>query len=237
MSSGLVLRTPLPEDAAAFTPLKPVTMSGEPGEDAPVFEDIKAPARPLENPPDLAQVRRRPAVAAGQREGAPAPPAQVRGGCGRLSRAPAPSLTQFCFVFPLFAKTPPTLRRLVLPPPPHFLLGVLGFMLFFFFFSFYFFPPALLRNAPSPVLERFAAPRSRGSVPLPGGWQVRGCRGAPGHHRLAGNDVGKGMAVPGRDGGAAGGGFLVYLIIFIFSAATLLKVPQRRVPPPWARWR
>lgn len=71
MSSGLVLRTPLPEDAAAFTPLKPVTMSGEPGEDAPVFEDIKPAARPLENPPDLAQVRRRPAVC----RGAPAHPA------------------------------------------------------------------------------------------------------------------------------------------------------------------
>ncbi|XP_074457324.1 Krueppel-like factor 5 isoform X2 [Larus michahellis] len=57
MSSGLVLRTPLPEDASAFTPLKPVSMSGEPGEDPPVFEDIKPPARPLENPPDLAQAR------------------------------------------------------------------------------------------------------------------------------------------------------------------------------------
>ncbi|XP_054244449.1 Krueppel-like factor 5 isoform X2 [Indicator indicator] len=57
MSSGLVLRTPLPEDPSAFTPLKPVSMSGEAGEDPPVFEDIKAPGRPLENPPDLAQAR------------------------------------------------------------------------------------------------------------------------------------------------------------------------------------
>lgn len=65
MSSGLVLRTPFPEDALAFTPLKPVTMSGEPGEEAPVFEDIKPPARSLENPPDLAQVRRRPTVCCG----------------------------------------------------------------------------------------------------------------------------------------------------------------------------
>lgn len=65
MSSGLVLRTPLPEDASAFTPLKPVSMSGEPGEDPPVFEDIKPPARPLENPPDLAQVRRGPALGRG----------------------------------------------------------------------------------------------------------------------------------------------------------------------------
>ncbi|KAJ7409003.1 hypothetical protein BTVI_58144 [Pitangus sulphuratus] len=55
MSSGLVLCTPLAEDPAVFTPLKPVTMSGEPGEDPPVFEDIKPPSRPLENPPDLAQ--------------------------------------------------------------------------------------------------------------------------------------------------------------------------------------
>lgn len=76
MSSGLVLRTPLPEDASAFTPLKPITMSGEPGEDAPVFEDIKPPARPLEHPPDLAQVSR--GFAGGR--GA-ALPAQVRGGC------------------------------------------------------------------------------------------------------------------------------------------------------------
>lgn len=65
MSSGLVLRTLLPEDASAFTPLKPVTMSGEPGEDTPVFEDIKPPTRSLENPPDLAQVRWRPAVCRG----------------------------------------------------------------------------------------------------------------------------------------------------------------------------
>lgn len=65
MSSGLVLRTPLPEDASAFTPLKPVTMSGEPGEDAPVFEDIKPLTRTLENPPDLAQVRWRPALCCG----------------------------------------------------------------------------------------------------------------------------------------------------------------------------
>uniref|UniRef100_A0A8V5G6A7 Uncharacterized protein n=1 Tax=Melopsittacus undulatus TaxID=13146 RepID=A0A8V5G6A7_MELUD len=56
MSSGLVLRTPLPEDTSVFTALKPVTMSGEPGEDAPVFEDIKPPSRPLENPPELAQL-------------------------------------------------------------------------------------------------------------------------------------------------------------------------------------
>ncbi|KAM8987661.1 Krueppel-like factor 5 isoform 2-T2 [Ara ararauna] len=57
MSSGLVLRTPLPEDASVFTALTPVTMSGEPGEDTPVFEDIKPPSRPLENPPELAQAR------------------------------------------------------------------------------------------------------------------------------------------------------------------------------------
>lgn len=60
MSSGLVLRAPLPDDSSAFTPLKPVTMSGEPGEDTSVFEDIKPPARAPDNPPDLAQVRWRP---------------------------------------------------------------------------------------------------------------------------------------------------------------------------------
>ncbi|XP_048175255.1 Krueppel-like factor 5 isoform X1 [Corvus hawaiiensis] len=49
MSSGLV-------DAAVLAPLKPVTMSGDPHEDTPVFEDMKAPSRPLENPPDLAQL-------------------------------------------------------------------------------------------------------------------------------------------------------------------------------------
>lgn len=43
-------------DAAVLAPLKPVSMSGDPHEDHPVFEDIKAPSRPLENPPDLAQV-------------------------------------------------------------------------------------------------------------------------------------------------------------------------------------
>uniref|UniRef100_A0A8C3LN78 C2H2-type domain-containing protein n=1 Tax=Chrysolophus pictus TaxID=9089 RepID=A0A8C3LN78_CHRPC len=57
MSSGLVLRAPLPDDSSAFTPLKPVTMSGEPGEDTSVFEDIKPPARAPDNPPDLAQGR------------------------------------------------------------------------------------------------------------------------------------------------------------------------------------
>lgn len=96
MSSGLVLRAPLPEDASAFTPLKPVTMSGEPGEDASVFEDIKPPARALDNPPDLAQVRRRPA------ELAPAqvllePPAQ-----GRSLRAfglNSPSLFDYYYFF------------------------------------------------------------------------------------------------------------------------------------------
>lgn len=62
MSSGLVLCAPLPDDSSAFTPLKPVTMSGEPGEDTSVFEDIKPPARAPDNPPDLAQVRRRPPV-------------------------------------------------------------------------------------------------------------------------------------------------------------------------------
>ncbi|XP_042680833.1 Krueppel-like factor 5 isoform X1 [Centrocercus urophasianus] len=56
MSSGLVLRAPLPDDSSAFTPLKPVTMSGEPGEDTSVFEDIKPPARAPDNPPDLAQL-------------------------------------------------------------------------------------------------------------------------------------------------------------------------------------
>ncbi|XP_018769773.1 Krueppel-like factor 5 isoform X2 [Serinus canaria] len=49
MSSGLV-------DAAVLAPLKPVSMSGEPSEDSPVFEDIKAPSRPLETPPELAQL-------------------------------------------------------------------------------------------------------------------------------------------------------------------------------------
>ncbi|XP_053931452.1 Krueppel-like factor 5 isoform X2 [Cuculus canorus] len=57
MSSGLLLPTPLPEDATAFTPLKPIIMSGQPNEDTPVFEDIKPPVRPLDNPPDLAQAR------------------------------------------------------------------------------------------------------------------------------------------------------------------------------------
>lgn len=70
MSSGLVLRAPLPEDASAFTPLKPVTMSGEPGEDASVFEDIKPPARALDNPPDLAQVRKAEVGGARTRSGA-----------------------------------------------------------------------------------------------------------------------------------------------------------------------
>ncbi|KAL9837141.1 exocyst complex component 1-like [Geothlypis trichas] len=48
MSSGLV-------DAAVLAPLKPVSMSGEPSEDTPVFEDIKGSSRPLETPPELAQ--------------------------------------------------------------------------------------------------------------------------------------------------------------------------------------
>ncbi|XP_040525791.1 Krueppel-like factor 5 isoform X7 [Gallus gallus] len=56
MSSGLVLCAPLPDDSSAFTPLKPVTMSGEPGEDTSVFEDIKPPTRAPDNPPDLAQL-------------------------------------------------------------------------------------------------------------------------------------------------------------------------------------
>lgn len=49
MSSGLA-------DAAVLAPLKPVSMSGDPHEDTPVFEDIKTPSRALENPPDLAQL-------------------------------------------------------------------------------------------------------------------------------------------------------------------------------------
>lgn len=63
MSSGLV-------DAAVLAPLKPVPMAGDPHEDTPVFEDIKAPSRPLENAPDLAQV----SLGKG-----PLPPAQVHG--------------------------------------------------------------------------------------------------------------------------------------------------------------
>lgn len=59
-SSGLVLNTPLPEENTVFTPLKPVTMSGESAEDTSVFEDIKPAIRILENQHDLAQVSKNP---------------------------------------------------------------------------------------------------------------------------------------------------------------------------------
>lgn len=119
MSSGLA-------DAAVLAPLKPVSMSGDPHEDTPVFEDIKTPSRALENPPDLAQVR------AGTGPFLPLrcaePPQTSAFGLGS-------ALLFFCFLF--FAATPPWLCRLPLPPPLGFLLGVLGFV-WEFWFGFFF---------------------------------------------------------------------------------------------------
>ncbi|XP_020651509.3 Krueppel-like factor 5 [Pogona vitticeps] len=56
-SSGLVLSTPVSDESAAFTPLKPVAMARETAEDPAVFEDVKPPIRILENQQDLAQAR------------------------------------------------------------------------------------------------------------------------------------------------------------------------------------
>ncbi|XP_063169434.1 Krueppel-like factor 5 [Candoia aspera] len=55
--SGLVLSSPVSDESAAFTPLKPVAMAREPSDDMAVFEDIKPPIRILENQQDLAQAR------------------------------------------------------------------------------------------------------------------------------------------------------------------------------------
>lgn len=54
---GLVISSPISEESAAFTPLKPVAMARESSDDMAVFEDIKPPVRISENPQDLAQVR------------------------------------------------------------------------------------------------------------------------------------------------------------------------------------
>ncbi|KAJ7310353.1 hypothetical protein JRQ81_007262 [Phrynocephalus forsythii] len=56
-TSGLALGNPVSEESAAFTPLKPVTLSREPVEDTAVFGDVKPPARIPENQRDLAQAR------------------------------------------------------------------------------------------------------------------------------------------------------------------------------------
>lgn len=131
MSSGLA-------DAAVLAPLKPVSMSGDPHEDTPVFEDIKTPSRALENPPDLAQVR------AGTGPFLPLrcaePPENLR------------IWAHFCFViFLVFAATPPWLCRLPLPPLLGFLLGVLSFVWEFWFglfFGFFFFASCVPSNLP-----------------------------------------------------------------------------------------
>lgn len=82
------------------------------------------------------------------------------------------------------------------------------------------------------------APCSRGSVPLPQGRQVRGYRGAPCRRRLAGKDVGNGIAVSVCDRGVGNERLFFSFIIFIFSAAMAGKecslkfpigVPPRRV--------
>ena len=181
MSSGLVLRTPLPEDAAALMPLKPVAMSGEPGEDTPVFEDIKPPARPLENPLDLAQVRRRPAV--------------CRGAAGRgqrrllrLGMPPAnPSVDFLDLILLCFsALSLKHLRRFVRSCfPLRQVFAWACWVSFFFSFFFFFFPPALLRNAPLPVSEK-----SRGFCSLP----AAGARSLS--LGLAGEGVPRGCALP-----------------------------------------
>ncbi|KAM3827764.1 Krueppel-like factor 5 [Vipera latastei] len=54
---GLVIRSPISEESAAFTPLKPVAMARESSDDMAVFEDIKPPVGISENPQDLAQAR------------------------------------------------------------------------------------------------------------------------------------------------------------------------------------
>ncbi|XP_069068208.1 Krueppel-like factor 5 isoform X2 [Pleurodeles waltl] len=51
------LCTPAPDEAAVFTQLKPVRMSGEAGEDSSVFEEAKGGLRGLESAQDLAQAR------------------------------------------------------------------------------------------------------------------------------------------------------------------------------------
>ncbi|XP_070616170.1 Krueppel-like factor 5 [Erythrolamprus reginae] len=54
---GLVVSSPISEESVAFTPLKPVAMAREGSDDMAVFEDIKPPARILENQQDLAEAR------------------------------------------------------------------------------------------------------------------------------------------------------------------------------------
>ncbi|XP_039210837.1 Krueppel-like factor 5 [Crotalus tigris] len=54
---GLVISSPISEESAAFTSLKPVAMARESSDDMAVFEDIKPPVRISENPQDLAQAR------------------------------------------------------------------------------------------------------------------------------------------------------------------------------------
>ncbi|KAK9393674.1 hypothetical protein NXF25_016126, partial [Crotalus adamanteus] len=55
---GLVISSPISEESAAFTSLKPVVMARESSDDMAVFEDIKPPVRISENPQDLAQAEK-----------------------------------------------------------------------------------------------------------------------------------------------------------------------------------
>jgi len=207
MSSGLVLRTPLPEDAAALMPLKPVAMSGEPGEDTPVFEDIKPPARPLENPLDLAQVRRRPAV--------------CRGAAGRgqrrllrLGMPPAnPSVDFLDLILLCFsALSLKHLRRFVRSCFPLRQVFAWACWVSFFFSFFFFFSLLPFSEMPRCPFRRRAEGSARsprpGLGPCPWGWQVRGCRGAARCHRLAGKDAGGGLTVSARDGVGGNGRFI-----------------------------
>lgn len=189
MSSGLVLRTLLPEDASAFTPLKPVTMSGEPGEDTPVFEDIKPPTRSLENPPDLAQVRWRPAVCRGAAGRGQLRPLR----CTEAANASCKRKCGFSLNSALFFRS--LLKHLCRFVRSCFPLCRIFFWACWVSFFFFFFPLAFLRNALSPVLEEIlglarslqpglgSSPPGpagegvpRGSVPPPARWERRGQR-------------------------------------------------------------
>lgn len=172
----------------------------------------------------------------GQREGA----SFARSGAQRLLMPPANASVDFHLILLCFSalcsNTSVALYARA-SPSAGFSFGRVGFHFFFFFFFLlpFFETPCCLFWRRSWVL---LAPCSRGSVPLPQGRQVRGYRGAPCRRRLAGKDVGNGIAVSVCDRGVGNERLFFSFIIFIFSAAMAGKecslkfpigVPPRRV--------